>query len=216
MDAFLSFVQALPDVQVVVASQAPLLYLDRAKGRSFTPGQVAQLCAPMPDGVIHQQCDGAWLSPAEIYGLVVSLLAARVRDGQWPAQVPYRYFDGPPEPPVVQLGASALPLDDVYGTCLFEDAYLNSYGRMPAQIQVGRNWLAPADWLATDGADLPRWLEGSGDDAPLVRGDFASAQYVPDHVSWNWVIFPPGFDGDPLLQLGKLQAWTLKPAPLRS
>jgi hypothetical protein len=86
---------------------------------------------------------------------------------------------------------------------------------MPAQVQVGRNWLSPADFLATVGAVLPRWLEGDTGDVPIVRSHFAQAAYIPDHVSWGWDIFPPGFNADPLLEMGKLQAWTLKPAPLK-
>jgi hypothetical protein len=83
---------------------------------------------------------------------------------------------------------------------------------MPNQVQVGRNWLAPADFLATVGAALPKWIRGADDDAPIVASDFAQARRVPDHVEWGWVIFPEDFNGDPLLSLAKLQAWTLKPA----
>jgi hypothetical protein len=231
MDEFLSFVRSLPDVEVTVASQASLLYLDRAKGRKFTPRQVALACAAMADAITHQQCDEVWLSPAEIYGLAVGLLAARVRNDAWPDHVSYRYLDGPPTPPFAPPASSAvqsssdhvprlassvsrLALDDLFGTCLYEDASLNVNGHMPAQVQVGRNWFSPADFLSTVGAALPRWLDGGTDAAPLVRGDFVQARYVPDHVSWDWLVFPPGFNADPLLQMGKLQAWTLKPATL--
>ena len=48
----------------------------------------------------------------------------------------------------------------------------------------------------------------------LVSGDFVQARHIPDHVSWDWLVFPPSFDADALLQMGKLQAWTLKPAVL--
>jgi hypothetical protein len=215
MDEFLTFVQSLPDVAVTVASQAPALYPNRAKGRTFTPEQIAQVCTLMADAVTHQECDGLWLSPAEVFGLAVSLLAARVRNGHWPERVSYRYFDGPPKPPDTELSSSSLSLDDLFGTCLYEDAYLDTYRQMPAQVQVGRNWLSPAAFLATIGAALPRWLRGSTDDARILPGDFVQAAYVPDHVSWNWLVFPPDFNGDPLLEMAKLQAWTLKPAPLK-
>jgi hypothetical protein len=85
---------------------------------------------------------------------------------------------------------------------------------MPAQVQVGRNVLSPADFLATIGGALSGWLEGGMAEAPIVASDFAQARHVADHVEWGWVIFPPGFNGDRLLELGQLQAWTLKPAPL--
>jgi len=105
-----------------------------------------------------------------------------------------------------------LPLDDILGTCLYEAAYLQLYGTMPPQIQVGRNWLAPQDFLATIGDAMRGWLAGDESDARVMVGKMASAQYVPDHCTWDWGVFPAGFDGDPLLQLARLQAWTLKPA----
>jgi hypothetical protein len=212
MDDLLTFVQSLPDVQVVVASQAPTLYLDRAKGQTFTPQQIAALCEPMSKAITHQNNDGAWLSPGEVFSLVVDLMAARARGGQWPDRVPYRYVDGPLKAPHVEVVSGTLPLEGVFGTCLYESTYLDMHEQMPAEVQVGRNWLAPADFMATMAAALPRWLKGDTDDAPIARGNLAQAAHIPDHVSWGWTIFPPGFNGDALLEMGKLQAWTLKPA----
>ena len=130
--------------RLVVASQASLLYRDRAKGRSFTPRQIAEACEPMVEGIVHQQCDGVWLAPAEVYGLVVALVAGRVRNDKWPDGVSYRYLDGPPALPFsgspraqASTIAPSVTLDDLFGACLYEDAYLNACGQMPAQVQVG-------------------------------------------------------------------------------
>jgi hypothetical protein len=215
LDGFLEFVQSIPDVEVVVASQAPLLYFDRAKGRSFSAQQVARLCEPMAERITHQACDGAWLSPGEILGLAIGLLAARVRTGAWPDRVPYRYCDGPASAPPAQAASGSLSLDDLYGTCLFEDARLDVDGQMPAQIQIGHVWLSPADFMASVGGALAGWLKGGAEDAPIRSGLFAQAEQIPEHVAWDWPIFPAGFDGDPLLQVARLQAWTLKPATRR-
>ena len=212
-DGFLTFLQRLPDVRLAVASQGPTLYADRAKGRSYTPAQIAQMCASMADMVRHQQQDGVWLSPAEVYGLVVGCLAARAREERWPTTVRYRYADGPSEGPSGEVVARSLSLDDILGTCLYEDAYLDTYGAMPSQIQVGRNWLAPPDFVATVGMAMPRWLAGDTGDAPVAKGTMDEARHIPDRCSWDWVVFPPGFDGSPLLDMARLQAWTLKPAP---
>jgi hypothetical protein len=214
MDRFLSFVQSLPDVEIVTAADAPSLYPDPVRERTFTPHEIARLAANMADSVTHQETDEGFLSPGELFGLVIKLLAERVRTGEWPATIPYRYFDGPTASPHIEIATDSLSLDNLFGTALFEDAALDYTGHMPAEVQIGRNWIAPADLLATVGAVLPRWLDGSAYDAPVVRGHFAQADYVPDHVAWDWIVFPDGFDGDALLELGKLQAWTLKPAPL--
>jgi hypothetical protein len=212
LEEFVRALRAVPDVEFVVASQAPLLYPDRAKGRTYTPEQIATMAASMVDGVTHQRCDEAWVSPAEVYSLVVRLMAERVRSGRWPERLPYHYVDGPARTGQVRGEATSLSLDDLYGTCLYESAFIGIHSQMPSEIQVGTNWLTPADFLATVGARLGQWMRGGTDDAPVTRGRLEQAQYVPDHVSWDWIVFPPGFDGDPLLEAGKLQTWTLKPA----
>jgi len=212
-DEFLSLIQSLPDVRLAVAAQAPMLYPDKAKGRSYTPAQIAGMCACMAEMITHQRQDDAWLSPAEVYGLAVGCLAARAREDKWPATVSYRYADGPSQAPSAEVTAQSLPLDDILGTCLYEDAYLELQGAMPPQVQVGRNWLAPHDFVATIGAAMTRWLAGDVGDARVMSGKMAEARYIPDHCSWDWVVFPAGFDADPLLEMAKLQSWTLKPAP---
>jgi hypothetical protein len=214
MDEFLAFVGSLPDVKVIVASQAPVLYPDKARGRSFTAQQVVDVCTGLADGITHQLCDGVWLSPAEIFGLATNLLAGRVRMGVWPEQVPHRYLDGPTAPPEAEIVGERFALDDIFGTCLYEDAYMELHRRMPNQVQIGRTWLDPADFIATIAAALSRWYKGDVGDVELCSGNMAQAACIPDHVDWDWVVFPPGFNADPLLDLAKLQAWTLKPASL--
>lgn len=212
LEYLLRAMASFPNTDHVVSSQAPALYPDRAATKSFSPAEIARLGESMIDQVTHQRCDGAWLSPAEVLSLVVRLLAERARAGSWPEQVPYRYIDGPTGPPHVESTGKALAQDDVFGTCLYESASMDLHGQMPTEVQVGRTWLSPAGFLATIGAVLPRWVAGDDADAALVRGQFSQAAYIPDHVPWDWVVFPPDFSADGLLPVAKLQAWTLKPA----
>ena len=48
----------------------------------------------------------------------------------------------------------------------------------------------------------------------LAPAELAAEQCVArdDESVWNWVIFPEGFSAPRLLELARLQAWTLKPA----
>jgi hypothetical protein len=209
---FLDAVSSMSEVELATASEANVLFADRARGRSLTAQQIADLCQPMADVVCHQYSDGVWLSPAEILSLAVRLVAAKARSGQWPERLAYAYLDGPSEPAHVEVHDRALRQEDLFGTCLYEEAAMNLHHRVPTEVQVGATWLSPADLLATIGAALPKWLRGSSADAPVILGRLASAKYVADHVSWGWTIFPSGFDGDALLSVASLQAWTLKPA----
>ena len=42
-------------------------------------------------------------------------------------------------------------------------------------------------------------------------------RYAADDASrlWGWVIFPKGFNAPAMMDIAKLQAWTIKPAILR-
>jgi hypothetical protein len=86
--------------------------------------------------------------------------------------------------------------------------------RLPSAVNLGGEMIAPADFLATasralvdivDSGNLPAKIE-------LCRGSFALEEYVTGEGAWGWSIFPEGFDAPGLIDLGKLQTWTLKPA----
>jgi hypothetical protein len=50
----------------------------------------------------------------------------------------------------------------------------------------------------------------------IVPAELAAGQWVAkDSVAiWDWPIFPDGFHSPHLMELARLQAWTLKPAHL--
>ena len=61
--------------------------------------------------------------------------------------------------------------------------------------------------------EKPRQLERQHAE---LYAELAAAQWVAkDSPSiWEWPIFPPGFHSEHLMELARLQAWTIKPAIL--
>jgi hypothetical protein len=51
-------------------------------------------------------------------------------------------------------------------------------------------------------------------DIALRQGRFTSDRYVAEDPPrlWGWVSFPEGFHAPKIIELARLQAWTLKPA----
>jgi hypothetical protein len=51
----------------------------------------------------------------------------------------------------------------------------------------------------------------------IIAGTLTADKHVAKDSArlWGWVIFPEGFHAPVIMELGRLQAWTLKPAILK-
>lgn len=89
--------------------------------------------------------------------------------------------------------------------------FIRAHGRLPASVWIGSRELSIQDFAATLAAD-----SGSGG-VRVARGHAEMEKYISrDAVkAFAWPIHPEGFQAPGLLELGRLQAWTLKPAVLR-
>jgi hypothetical protein len=85
--------------------------------------------------------------------------------------------------------------------------------RLPSEVWIGSERLSLADFAATLAVN-----EGSTAEMLAVKkGNLDMEKYISNEPakSFNWVIHPAGFSAPGLLELARLQAWTLKPALLR-
>ncbi|MFL6354525.1 MAG: hypothetical protein ACJ74Z_22115 [Bryobacteraceae bacterium] len=84
--------------------------------------------------------------------------------------------------------------------------------RLPSEVFIAADTLSLSDFTATAAADVLN-------PAPVVhvlRGRTEFEQYFASDAQkpFNWPIHPAGFRAPELLDLGRLQGWTLKPARL--
>ena len=84
---------------------------------------------------------------------------------------------------------------------------------------IGSESLSPADYLVTLAQAFGDVITSRKAPAEVVRrtGHFTADRYVADDspALWGWVIFPEGFHAPKIMELARLQAWTLKPAVLQ-
>jgi len=87
--------------------------------------------------------------------------------------------------------------------------------QLPSIIWVAGEPMRPEDFAVTL-ASLVAAERYSGN-IPMQQGELEAKQYVADDSPrlWGWVIFPKGFDAPRMMEIAKLQAWTIKPAALR-
>jgi hypothetical protein len=126
--------------------------------------------------------------------------------------LPYTYVDGPTfrgqtnyEDATIPEALFKLSIDDV-------KAFIEMHHRLPSQVFVGSRTLSLGDFAAT----LAKHVLEPGP-VTLVHGKLTFEQYFSTDAagSFKWPIHPPGFAPKELLELGRLQGWTLKPARLR-
>lgn len=89
--------------------------------------------------------------------------------------------------------------------------FIRAHGRLPDAVWLGSQRLSLEDFAATLAA-----AEGNGPVAVKKgRADFERRIGRGAARLYNWVIHPKGFAPESLLEMARLQAWTLKPARLR-
>ncbi len=115
-----------------------------------------------------------------------------------------QYVDGPSARTTTLAKSSTWPADLWDRTLADVRAFITQHKRLPSEVWLGSDRLSLADFAATLAAGDRRLRTGK-----LVFETHISAD---GKKNFDWVIHPEGFDGSSLLEMGRWQAWTLKPA----
>ena len=175
--------------------------------------------------------NGRYLSPADQLAALVEALARTVEEGAAPSRVDVPELLGPAEPPPAaeaEGGAGEEEVDwPAFRAALLDvrDA-LRVRRQVPSRVFLGARAIAPADFL---GACAGLALEALGGEprkglpargpGPAVRIRRGVQVATERHIARDtpglfggWIIHREGFRAPHLLEMGRLQAWTLKPA----
>jgi hypothetical protein len=216
-EKYVAFVRDQPGVRFVRAADLVKRYADDSYERPFTRAEVAQIAAATSGGIAFRKVGNTSISGADTFSLLTSALVSLAEKQQLPESLkalrlygPARAFEraaGPAAPSVVQWSAFAAAARETSDYC-------RKFGRIPAEIWIGTAAISPEDYLVSCAAVVEKGtVPGS---VQILTGSLTAEKYVAkDDVSlWNWPIFPVGFHAPGLMELARLQAWTLKPAIL--
>jgi hypothetical protein len=213
--SYLRHIRQSPETEILSGRQLIGLLPDLAAGQAYSAKQIAAWTAFADGGISYTTTDELTLSPAELFHLTVHTLTALV-DGDATDQV-LASPDGPTRRVVSSLPeGTSLNANALLNACRDLRDFLAIHLRLPDAVHLGVERLSPADFLLS-AADLlrTRLVRGSfPDSVSLRRGQLALEHHVRAD-SWDWPIFPAGFKGERLIELARLQTWTLKPALLR-
>lgn len=218
-EQYIRFIQQQPGVRFVTATDLMRLYADRAMSRWFTPADLRAMAAATRDEITFQRREGVTLSAADVFALLTGAMAEFVRSGSVPQATRLSLLAGPTRPFASSVGgspSSTFPWEPFSRAIADAADFCRANRRVPDEIWVGTENLAPADFLATL-APIVEHVIATGQppsDVPRRAGHFTADRYVAEDSPdlWGWPIFPEGFHAPAIVALARLQAWTLKPA----
>ncbi len=219
LEGLVSYMKSFPAVQFVTASEALALFPDLAQNRIFRVQDVAEIAREVDPGISFQIYDNYTLSASDVFSLLNQFVASAVsKRPSGPLRLgstPY----GPGSAPVGLQQEIEVPWSQFSRTTLDVADYLEKNQQIPGIVWLGSQSIPPESYLVAL-SQVARKLIVDGeppDSVKIATAHLAAAKYVAEDspALWNWPIFPPGFHSPSIMNLARLQAWTLKPALLR-
>jgi hypothetical protein len=191
---YVEHAKTLASVHFVTARELPLLY----ESALVHVTDRAQIARHMAERQTFLVTDAGALSAADMLQALLGMDPAVVEGPVTPGETTYHEKEIP-------RAAFERAKTDAAG-------FIRTSRRLPADVWIGSRKLALADFAATLAAD-----DGASATVALRKGNPEMQKYIATDATrtFDWPIHPEGFSAPQLLELGRLQAWTLKPARLK-
>ncbi len=191
---FVQHMKTQADVHFVTAKDLPGIY------KSAIPSTVdwKAVAQQLRKEIVFAEVQGQMLSPAD---MLLALL------GMAPQIV-----DGPSESGVTTYARPTLSAKTLEQARVDTKQFVLHTHRLPNVVMIGAETLSLADFAATLAGNIVE----PASEVPVLRGRIGFERYfaTDPQKPFDWIIHPKGFSGTHLLELGRLQGWTLKPAKL--
>jgi hypothetical protein len=216
-EQLIPYMKSFPQVQFITGPQAIRLYADRARGHKFNAREIAEIATQVRSEVSFQDRQTYTLSPAEIMTLVVEQMAAQLgKPGADPfVTLPFTiYGPGLPSPGLTE--PVEVPWSQFERGVQDLRRFIQRNHQIPSAVWLGSKPVPPEAFLVAVAKINGEKANGGvpPDKVTLSPARLATEKYVAldSPELWSWPIFPPGFHSEHLMELARLQAWTLKPA----
>jgi Polysaccharide deacetylase len=220
-EQYVNFIKSQPGVQFVTASELAGLYADRAVTRDFKRAEILTLAQAMQKEISFQRLHNTALSAAEIFWLLTESMSHYVEHNQMPASVKPISLYGPSRPFNPAKGRTRptqFSWRDFAEAVRDTATYCRNHKQIPSEIWIGVDNIPPLDYLTMLATAAEEVIKTGKipDHVPVKSGKLTTEKNVAEDSLklWGWVIFPEGFHAPKIMELARLQAWTLKPALL--
>ena len=219
-EEFLKWLLARENVKPVTATEMLKVFPDLAMGRAFTRDELRALAGSLSHEITFQRLGDVAVTAAEAFGMIVRALEQFVSRRQMPDSVGCKRVFNPTRRPLAPAREFAGSWQ-AFGHAVRAAAQcVASTGSVPNCVPFAGRLVAPHDFLAACAGVLKSLL--SGESAPAEVAVRPVPTPMEDYVdeaaarsSTRGAMAPPGgFDGSKMIDLAKLECWTLKPAVL--
>jgi hypothetical protein len=222
--AYLDHIRTIPGVRFITASELPSIYPDAVRHEGASEAELAELAQRIlnrSEAAVDLQVIGQKaFSLADQFELL-TLAVGQYLDGQKP-KLPLvaRGLLGPDNAPPTGAHEPRLAGPAFRAAALDVRDFIQTQKRVPARVFIGPDPIAPADFLAALAAVYDSYRRNGALPAAgaILLGDnleVAPARHIAKDTPGlfgGWVIHREGFQAPKLVELARLQAWTLKPA----
>ena len=221
---YIDHIRSIPGVRWVTAADLPGIYSDAVRSEGVTQAElnelVQRILANGTNGLEFQKIGSKAFSVADQFE-VLTLAVAELIDGKsqkFPLKS--RGLFGPDNAPPATSGEQHLAWPAFRDAARDVREFIQTQERVPARAFIGPDAVAPSDFLVAL-ASAYEFHRKNGklpeqDGVSLGSNSFiASARYVAKdtpNLFGGWVIHKAGFRAPKILEVARLQAWTLKPA----
>jgi hypothetical protein len=222
---YIDFQRSLPGLRHVTAAELPGIYHDRLRAEGIAAGAVKELASQVARAAaldVLRDDGGRAASPADQFGLITAFLAHAVEHKTLASHVGVPPLLGPTEPPPAS-GTADLQWPAFRDAVVEASQEMQARGHVPSRVFVGPTPIAPADFLRAAATVVARMPASKTTGQPVfpervlipsgtrVATERFVAEDTPE-LFGGWVIHPEGFRAPRIMELARLQAWTLKPA----
>jgi hypothetical protein len=213
-EAFLDHIVKHQATRLVTAREIPSLYPDRVYSHPLTRSDVQTIAKAFQERLSFVDLGARIVSAAEGL-LALSTFLAETDGASPPSEVTLEFAYGPASTPQRFITEGTFSRSAIRQAAQELLSVTGETGQLPSMAWVAGQPVRLEDFAVTL-ASVVASEQRSGDVA-LRRGELEAKKYVADDAPrlWGWVIFPEGFHAPRMMEIAKLQAWTIKPAVLR-
>jgi hypothetical protein len=217
---YIDHIRAIPGVRFVTASDLPEHYPDlvRTKGASQEDlDELAKrLLASDSAGIDLQMVGDRAYSPADQFEALATAVGDLASGRKVSFPVPVRGLLGPDAPPPPSRDQIRLDWFAFRDTSRDVLKFVQAERRVPARVFIGADAVPPADFLVALARAYDHHRSGTEPFGDLGKNvELLTARQVArdtPNIFGGWIIHKEGFRAPKILDVARLQAWTLKPA----